>query len=675
MRLTKIFCSLLLASALIGAPVSDDKIEISFKDLEIEDFIKTVAKIMDKNVLMTESIKGKINFISIRPLDKRSLYTLLIQTLEARGYTVVENQAGFLNVVRSSDAVKENLPVDLSSSIPQMVTEIIKLENENVDIASSKIRHMLSKNGKLVTSKETNTMIISEYPENIDTIRKVVRALEKQAKMSVRFVELKYAKVNKILADVTKIAKTIFNQRIDDELIEVLKNDPANSLIIIGKDENIKKLIPYIEQFDKKDDLTAQRVEIIPLKNGETKTVLGVVTNLMSKKVYPQGEVVKVSAVADDSLNAIILMGTPEDIEEFRPIVEQLDVERQQVYVKAKIIEISNNKLEEFGFKYGLLTTPLISGNNLFSLSTALGDGTDIAAAAIEATKNIPGFDLEDMLPTKTKTTYQTVSNKTTNTITGETTTTYESQPMTETVSVAPDFGLAVSLSLLDAAGATNKLSEPSILCINNQESSIYVGETRRVSTGSVIGTTTQNTTAVEDVGLTLKIKPRLSNDNKVLLDVSAKLEDIIPASTQNGTTKREVVTKAIVRNGESVILGGLIRDSVQGVTSKVPLLGDIPVVGDLLFSHEKKNLDKINLVIILTPYIIDTSADLTEFKKQLSQLNQLEDNYAQNVLKVLGIEKDGDHNKTATAIENLKASGKKEKSNDLLTPDYERDY
>lgn len=669
--LTTFLLTMAMSEDVVKSTKSTKGIEINFKDLEIEDFIKMVAKITNKNILLTTDIRGKINFVSVKPIAKDKLYELLIQILETKGFTIIETKAGFLNLVRTSDVGKENLPIrgdgveDSGTSLPQMVTEIIRVKSENVDIVTSKIRHLLSKSAKLVTSKEINSLILSEYPENIATVKKIINRLENTPKTDIRFIEIKHEKAATILGDISKIATTLFNQQVDEEKIQILKNDPTNSLIVIGKKKNIDELIPYIEKLDTEEDkVTAQKVEIIPLRNSETKDVLAVVNTVVGKKIYAQGEI-RPTITADNSLNAIVAMGVEKDLEEIKELVNRLDRERQQVYVKAKIIEISDNKLNEFGMKYGILTTPFLSGSTLFSLQTLLGDGSNLIGSAIEATKAIPGFDVSNILQEKTKTEYvqTTVTDTLDNGATSQYTTT---KPQTVTYTAAPDFGLAVSLSLLDASGATNKLSEPSILCINNEESSIYVGETRRINTGSVVGTTTQNLTKVEDIGLTLKIKPRLSNDKKVTLTVSAKLEDTIPGSNQNGTTKREVATKAIVRNGESVIIGGLIRDSIKGGETKVPLLGDIPVIGDALFKHTSKTVDKINLVIILTPYIIDTSADLTEFKNQLATLNRIESDYAQNVMRILGIEKDEEKESMESSSED------KKESLDIITPSFE---
>jgi general secretion pathway protein D len=177
-------------------------------------------------------------------------------------------------------------------------------------------------------------------------------------------------------------------------------------------------------------------------------------------------------------------------------------------------------------------------------------------------------------------------------------------------------------------------VSEPSILCINNKESSIYVGETRSIKTGSTTtsGGTTQDTYKREDIGLTLKVKPRISNGNKVLLELQTILEDVAQSTTnsQPDTSKKQIVTTAIVNNGENIILGGYIKNKKEKTTDKVPFWGDIPILGSLFRSNKEIN-DKINLVIIVTPYIVPKSKDLTFVREQLAKLKILEEKYTQD--------------------------------------------
>ncbi|HRF57784.1 MAG TPA: type II secretion system protein GspD, partial [Campylobacterales bacterium] len=199
--------------------------------------------------------------------------------------------------------------------------------------------------------------------------------------------------------------------------------------------------------------------------------------------------------------------------------------------------------------------------------------------------------------------------------------------------------GLAIgaAISLLSDENAANLLSEPSLLCINNQESSIYVGKTVPIITQSTIGATTtdltKNSYTRQDIGLMLKVKPRLSTDNKVSLSVEAKLEDVLPQSSVGlpSTTKRELKTTAILSNGEPVIIGGLIKDDDKNGASKVPFFGDIPFIGNL-FKYNESSKDKINLVVILTPYIVDKSSDLAALRGKLNELDRLQNDYTRKM-------------------------------------------
>ncbi|MEA1918823.1 MAG: hypothetical protein U9N52_03200, partial [Campylobacterota bacterium] len=192
---------------------------------------------------------------------------------------------------------------------------------------------------------------------------------------------------------------------------------------------------------------------------------------------------------------------------------------------------------------------------------------------------------------------------------------------------------LGATIDFLAGNGAAHSLSEPTLLCVNNQESTIYVGQTQSIVTSTVQGNQStdlaRNTVSREDIGLTLKIKPRLSSGDKVSLITTTKLEDVIPGSTPGyvNTSKREVVTTAIVQNGESVIIGGLISDKERTSNVGIPLLKDIPYLG-ALFGYTETSKEEINLVIILTPYIVRNNEDLPRVRKLLNQLDEVQRDY-----------------------------------------------
>jgi general secretion pathway protein D len=201
---------------------------------------------------------------------------------------------------------------------------------------------------------------------------------------------------------------------------------------------------------------------------------------------------------------------------------------------------------------------------------------------------------------------------------------------------------LGATINLLNQNGAADIVSEPSLLCINNKESSIYVGQTVSIKTSTTNGTTSTEAFSREDVGLTLKVKPRISNGGKVLLNISTKIEDVTKtdgANSQPETSKKELDTTAIVNDGESVILGGYIKATEGNTIDKVPFFSDIPVLGEL-FKSKREIKDKINLVIIITPYIVPKSKDLTYVRNQLAQLKLLEDKYTKDAILRLEKEK-----------------------------------
>lgn len=519
--------SISLAALLAAAP-ANDKISLNIDGMGITDLIKLVAATTHKNIFIGEEIPGTISYAGNKPITKKDLYNILQNTLEAKGYTLVDTGAGYLSVVKTADATQMNLPLMQKSDIPQMQNYIFTFRFASAETMGLKIKHFTSKNGKITASKESNSVIVTDFPENIATIKKAM-------------------------------------------------------LILDARDETI-----------------ANTTHVIPLKNADAKSLVTTLNTILGKMALMPGQQPP-SIASDDTTNSLIVITSDELFKSLESTIHELDRDRQQVYVRAKIIEISEKKSEELGIKYGLSGGKLGS-NGLFTFNSLLGDGTTQA------------ISLDPLL-----------------------------LGAISLPSLTSGIALGANISLLNSNGAANILSEPSILCIDNQESSIYVGKTESISSGTTLGVgiTQQNYTR-QDIGLTLKIKPRLSNDNKVLLGVTAKLEDIEPNSIADrpSTTKREVLTSAIVNNGESVIIGGLIREKIDETNSKVPFLGDIPVLGNL-FKNKATNRDKINLVIILTPYIIEKSGDLNTLRAQLSELDALQERYIANITKNLESKKD----------------------------------
>jgi general secretion pathway protein D len=616
MKLSRYFVVLLvlvvLSTNIIASTKDKNQININFKDLEIEDLIKITSKIINKNILITSKITGKVDFISNEPIYKKDILNIVTYVLEEKGYTIIDNN-GILRVVRLSEAARYNIPVHFNSNVKdefQVTTEIFNVENINVDYVSAKIRHLISKNAKLVTDKESNTMILTDFYDNIKTIKKIVHLISMDTKKVIETVKLQYLSGTSVLADLQQVQKTVFNQKIEKEKVDILLNRDTNSIMFVGKKSNVDFLLNYLRDIDQPGSQIEKVVEVVYLKNIEANNILSVITGIAKEKEKEtKATGIKTKSVAssgsqpfisvDEETNSMILMGAKEDIDYYKSVIAKLDVDRQQVYVQARVIEVSNSRAKEVGIKYGLVAGKADVDVGIGTLATKLGGD------AVAVDPSLFGLSIPSGL----------------------------------------DQGLALgaTISLLNSNGAADIVSEPSLLCINNKESSIYVGETRSIKTGSTTtdGGNINDTYKREDIGLTLKVKPRISSGDKVLLELSTKVEDVDQTTTndQPNTSKKELVTSAIVNNGESVILGGYIKETTDFSRTSIPLLGDIPILGNL-FQNKNEVKDKVNLVIIITPYIVPKSKDLSYVREQLAQLKLLEDRYTKDAILRLEREK-----------------------------------
>ena len=637
MKLNKIIMMVVLGSGLLfGA--AREQINVNFKDLKIIDLLKITSKIIDKNILITTRIKGKVDFISNKPIYRDDILNILIYVLEGKGYTIVDNN-DILRVVKIADVAKYNAPVysntkDLKT--PQMITEVFIVDYSNVDYVSSKIRHLISKSAKLVTDKNSNSIVLTDFLDNINTVKKIINIISADSKKTIKVIDLKNIQGSSILADLRSVAKTVFNEKILKEKVSVLLNKDTNAIMFVGKKKNVDFLVKHLKKIDIKGSLVEKVVEVVYLKNAESKSVIKILNGIVTSKYTKDKLKDKPFVSLDEESNSIILMGAKDEIKYFSTLITMLDIERAQVYVKARIMEISEMGLRNVGIKYGL-TAGKATTTGLFTMAADFGGmaGSNLILPS--------GFDLD--IGESTETT--TIVNGVTKTTPGN-------------IKLKKALALGTTIQLLETNDALEIVSEPSLLCINNQESSIYIGTTKSIQMGTSTDKNGNATPKLEraDIGLSLKVKPRITSDNKVLLQLTTKIEEISSKQTnaQPDSFKKELTTTAIVTTGESVILGGYIKNKEQIIIDKVPFLGDIPILGEL-FKNRVKGKDKINLVIIVTPYIVPKSKDLTYIRNQLTQLKMLEDQYTKDLLNTI----------KETKIRNKIKDLKREEESDVL--------
>jgi general secretion pathway protein D len=417
------------------------------------------------------------------------------------------------------------------------------------------------------------------------------------------------------------MAKKLFPQTVNSEKVDIFKDEATNSIILVGKKDNVDRMIAYIKELDIPGESVEQKMYVIPLRNSNVEDMEKILSKLvaqmnsMATTGAKKGQKVKKAMVVGDAeRNALIVLATGDQIKNIRDVIQRIDVEKAQVYIVAKIVEINVGEAERVGIEYG----DSFGKGNVGSLME-IGKAENVAA--LKTLTKLPGLGgLTSFYPAGT-------------------------------TALAAFFGLNAKINFLKTNGAAQILSQPSVLCTNNKVSEIYVGQVRSILTSTAAGDNkndnARNNYSREDIGITLKVKPRLSSNNKVALEVEANIEDVdlgdSVAADLPTTTKRKVNTNAIVNNGQTIILGGLIKSSNGESVKKIPLLGDIPILGEL-FKTTSNDTRKINVVIYLTPYIVRRSSDLVKLKEFLNTLNSVQARYDEILLRRIG-KKPGEHN------------------------------
>ncbi len=620
MKFNKLIIALLLT---LSVQVQAEKVDINFTNLNIKDFIRMVGKITGKNILVEGEVKGKVNFIKNDGVEKDELIPLLNAILETKKMTLV-NKGSYYQVVKSATAAGEGLPVTNSIDTGErtMKTVIFQLSNVNAAVIRTKIKPLLHKSAKVVSFKKNNLLSITAYPSTLRSIKKLIDKIENQQTKKSKVVHLEHARVKDIFPNLQNMAKSLFPQDIISEKVDVLQDISSNAIILVGKAANVNRLERYIKELDLEGEGDIQKMYVIPLSNSnveEMEKILSKIVPQMTGAGGPSGNtgkggkpIPKAVIASDLERNALIVLANVEQYQNILDTVKQLDVEKSQVYIQAKIVEVNTNLAENIGIKYGL-NGGSITSNGLFSIAANAG------APALALSQELLGF-----LNGNQETRFDNNGNAFTTT-----------QRSFEFGAIDKVFALGAQLDLLKQNGAAQILSKPSVLSTNNKESTIYVGRTQSILTQAQQSTqgasSVINNYSREDIGITLKVKPRLSSNNKVSLEIETTIEDILPGSGTSAdrptTTKRSVKTNAIINHAETIILGGLIKSADGNSVTKIPILGDIPILGKLFTSRGDSN-SKVNVVIYITPYIVKKSSDLTSLRQRLAELESVQQQY-----------------------------------------------
>jgi general secretion pathway protein D len=411
-------------------------------------------------------------------------------------------------------------------------------------------------------------------------------------KKDVKFKNLdlkELIKVSSKILDKNILVKTDIKGKVDfisvkpiskKQLLKVLKNSLESfGYELIDKDSFF--IIKEKNQEKKQKKIEHKVItKVIALKNIQVEQLKKILQNFKTINKYE-----KLFISSDNESNSLILIGKVQIIQNIETLVKKLDKDEPQIFLKAKIVELNSNLVNKVGLKYGLLSGKT-SNSGIFTIASNLNSNEAV------------DFDISSIglsIPT-----------------------------------LKSSISLGATLSLLHQNYALKIVSEPSILCINNKKSTIYVGQSISLQTSSTTtsGGNTSYSFERKDVGLKLEVKPRLkADDNKVRLYINTILEGVKNSTTNNqpDTTKKSVSTFAVVSNGESIILGGLVENRNENLNDEVPYFSSLPVIGNL-FKHKNSSSKQSNLVIVITPYIIPKNKDITFIREELAKLEKLEE-------------------------------------------------
>jgi general secretion pathway protein D len=438
-------------------------------------------------------------------------------------------------------------------------------------------------------------LLVSDYPRNIANMKKLIKLFDTHLKQDLRRVPFTYYNVKTALPKLKSIfAATKENYKSD---IKLMSDEYQNTLWVSANSEDMAKVVAFIKDYDEQaKDVAMMQTKILFLENANVAHILKTAKEIAKSK--DANKPIKSVITANKELNALIISSTANQIKELTKLIHKIDIQRKQVFIKVQIFEVSQNKLDQLGVKWGaaaggvsnglLATASINMGGSAFSLPSSIASSIDLGK--VDAT-----------------------------------------------------VALGATVDFLKNEGAINVISEPNLLSINNLKSTIYVGKTQSIKTGDSTGAnaldTTRNTYKREDIGLTLEITPQITDKNSVALKIMINYENVDKAESvsvdQPTTTKRKVNTVAIVQNESSITLGGLIRTTFSKSESKVPVLGDIPFLG-LMFRHEATSFDQISTIMVLTPYIVNNSLELVELQKKLTTTKSIEQRMARQMAEAI---------------------------------------
>ncbi|MFS1523622.1 type II secretion system secretin GspD [Microbulbifer sp. 2304DJ12-6] len=578
-----------------------ERVTLSLDNADIRDLINWAADFTGKNIIVHPNVKGKVTVVAGDPMTHDEAFDVFMSVLQVNGFSLI-GQGGTWKVVPDALAKQQAIPVaDENTLAPaeSLVVRTVRVENISAAQLIAMLRPLIPQTGHLAAYADTNTLIIADRAANIDQIVRLVRQLDRAGAIDIEVVPLLFASAKEVKQVLNELLQSGGGKQAGREVqpLRIAVDERSNSILLTGDPvtrQQIKTVIGRLDQPLDGDGNTA--VVYVQYSNAaDLKPILeGMSGSIQNAEKDQQAADVEVSIQVNESLNALVLTAPPALLETMKGVIAKLDVRRAQVLIEALIVEVNEDTTNELG------------------ISWIAGADDNVVAGW----NNTPGVDAEGNL---------NPFSLPIGSLTGEN---------ALHLGYLSGMDIRLAINALATEANANILATPTIMALDNEEAEILVGENVPFITGEQLlsGSNDDPFTTIQrqDVGTTLKVTPRVNNNNSVTLEIEQKVEDVLSRAAEESvgasdiiTSKREIRTKVLIDDGAILVLGGLIQDKVIDSIQKVPLLGDIPGIGRL-FRNNRKEVNKTNLMVFLRPKILSTQvAGYEETRKRYMDMQQ----------------------------------------------------
>lgn len=561
--------------------------QLTMNNAELRDVVEEMSNILGTTVILDPKVQGRISVMSRQALDREGVRRLFYSVLDAHDFSVIDQGDQILIVPVAQAKSRSGNESGRAPTSAQFVTQVIPLGISNASDLAGLVRPLISSNGYIGPSVSANALVVTDTAFNVRRIGEVVRQLDSGAKNTHELVDVRHG----VAADIAQLMEASIGKQNPDSGIQVLADTRSNRLVIVGTPAVRQRLVQLARSLDTVAPARLDNARVIRLRYSDAKQLADVLDTMSQGMKQPTSASLKDNTTAtsfmvraDENQNALVIVAEPAQLRTLEGIVRELDQPRAQVLIHAAIVEISGDISEALGVQWAL------NGGKASGLINFPGTGLPI----------IGGLKFDE----------KTVA------------------PEGAILKLGGDHFSAL-VSALASNSRSNLLSTPSLLTLDNQQAEIIVGQNVPFKTGSYATNSSGadnpfTTVERKDVGISLKIKPYINEGSTLRLEVEQEVSDIAPAvsgvdSSDLITNKRALKSTILADDGEIIVIGGLIKDSVRTQQSGVPLLRDIPYLG-ALFRWSRDTQTKSNLMVFLRPTIVRSGQDLSGISQQRYQ-------------------------------------------------------